>query len=160
MKKQGIQKLGELKRKTSHLKSVREEMRSNLISMMKEKRPLFGGLKGYDTTVISQMINAIMCGHNIIILGERGQGKSRLIRSLVDFLDEHIPAIEGCPIHDNPFSPVCADCQKRLAREGEDLPIAWVSRDRRLVEKLATSDVSTADLVGEVDPIRIAQGGP
>ncbi len=158
MKKKEIAKLGELRRKTSNLPGVREEMRSNLIRKMKGKEPLFEELKGYDDTVIPQMINAIMCGHNVIILGERGQGKSRLIRSLVDFLDEYIPAVEGCPIHDDPFAPVCAECKQRLAQEGDNLPVTWISRDRRLVEKLATSDVSTADLIGEVDPIRIAQG--
>jgi magnesium chelatase subunit I len=158
MKKKEIKNLGELRKQTSHLPGVREEMRSNLIRKMKGKDPLFEELKGYDDTVIPQMINAIMCGHNIIILGERGQGKSRLIRSLVDFLDEYIPAVEGCPIHDNPFAPVCAECKQRLAQEGDNLTVTWISRDKRLVEKLATSDVSTADLIGEVDPIRIAQG--
>jgi magnesium chelatase subunit I len=158
MARNKIQKLGELKKKTSHLPSVREEMRSNLIRMLREKKPLFKELKGFDSTVIPQITNALMCGHNIIILGERGQGKSRLIRSLIDFMDEYIPAIAGCPIHDDPFAPVCTECKQRLNREGDDLPIAWIPRDRRLVEKLATSDVSTADLIGEVDPIRIAQG--
>ena len=158
MKKDKIKKLGELKKQTSRIPGVREEMRSNLIRMMKGKKPLFEELKGFDDTVIPQVANAIVCGHNIIILGERGQGKSRLIRNLVNFLDEYIPAIAGCPINDNPFYPVCADCKKRLIDEGDELPIAWIPRDRRLVEKLATSDVSTADLIGEVDPIRIAQG--
>ena len=158
MRMSKIQKLGELKKKTSRIPSVREEMRRNLISMMKEKKPLFQELKGYDNTVIPQVINAIMCGHNIIFLGERGQGKSKLIRSLTDFLDEFVPAVSGCAIHDNPFEPVCAECKKRSASLGDDLPIAWIPRDMRLVEKLATSDVSTADLIGEVDPIRIAEG--
>jgi len=153
-----IQKLGDLKKKTSHLPSLREEMRRNLIRMLGQKEPLFRDLKGYDNTVIPQVINAILCGHNIIILGERGQGKTRLIRNLQNFLDEYVPAVQGCPIHDNPFAPVCAECKKRLSSEGEDLPIAWIPRHRRLVEKLATSDVSTADLIGEVDPIRIAAG--
>lgn len=158
MKKDKIKKLGDLKKQTLRMPGVREEMRSNLIRMMKGKKPLFEELKGFDDTVIPQVTNAIMCGHNIIILGERGQGKSRLIRNLVNFLDEYIPAIAGCPINDNPFDPVCADCKKRLIDEGDKLPIVWIPRDRRLVEKLATSDVSTADLIGEVDPIRIAQG--
>jgi magnesium chelatase subunit I len=158
MRMSKIQKLGELKKKTSRIPSVREEMRRNLISMMKEKKPLFQELKGYDNTVIPQVINAIMCGHNIIFLGERGQGKSKLIRSLTDFLDEYVPAAAGCPIHDNPFEPVCAECKKKSASLGDDLPIVWIPRDMRLVEKLATSDVSTADLIGEVDPIRIAEG--
>jgi magnesium chelatase subunit I len=137
---------------------VREEMRNNLIGMITNKQPLFKDLKGYDDTVIPQVINAIMCGHNMIILGERGQGKSRIIRGLVDLFDVYIPALAGCPIHDNPFNPVCADCKKNLAAHGDDLSIDWIPRDRRLVEKLATSDVSTADLIGEVDPIKISEG--
>jgi magnesium chelatase subunit I len=158
MKTKKVQKLGELKKKTTHLPSVREEMRKNLIRMIKEKTPLFPDLKGFDDTVLPQAVNAVLCGHNIMILGERGQGKSRLIRDLVNFLDEYIPAVSGCPIHDNPFDPVCADCKARLAKEGDDLPITWIPRDWRLIEKLATSDVSTADLIGEVDPIKVAEG--
>lgn len=153
-----VTKLGQLKRHLSHIPTVREEMRTNLIRMMKEKKALFSELKGYEHTVIPQLINAIICGHTIMLLGERGQGKSRLIRSLTSFLDEYIPAVAGCPIHDNPYAPVCRDCRARLRREADDLEITWVPRDRRLVEKLATADVSTADLIGEVDPIRIAQG--
>jgi len=149
---------GQLKEHRAYIPTVREEMRTNLIRMMKEKTPLFSDLKGYEQTVIPQLINAIICGHTIMLLGERGQGKSKLIRSLTSFLDEYIPAIAGCPIHDNPYTPVCRDCRARLAREGDELEITWIARDRRLVEKLATADVSTADLIGEVDPIRIAQG--
>ena len=150
--------LGELKKTISRLPDVREEMRNNLIRKMAAKDPLFPELIGYDETVLPGLVNAILCGHNMIILGERGQGKSRIIRSMTDFLDDEIPAVAGCPINDNPFNPICTDCRKRLAEEGDDLPIAYVPRDKRLIEKLATSDVSTADLVGEVDPIKIAQG--
>ena len=153
-----IRKLSELRKHYTHMPTVREEMRNNLIGMITNKQPLFKDLKGYDDTVIPQVINAIMCGHNMIILGERGQGKSRIIRGLVDLFDEYIPALAGCPIHDNPFKPVCADCKKNLAAHGDDLSIDWIPRDRRLVEKLATSDVSTADLIGEVDPIKISEG--
>jgi magnesium chelatase subunit I len=153
-----IRKLSELRKHYTHMPTVREEMRNNLIGMITNKQPLFKDLKGYDDTVIPQVINAIMCGHNMIILGERGQGKSRIIRGLVDLFDEYIPALAGCPIHDNPFNPVCADCKKNLAAHGDDLSIDWIPRDRRLVEKLATSDVSTADLIGEVDPIKISEG--
>jgi magnesium chelatase subunit I len=153
-----IRKLSELRKHYTHMPTVREEMRNNLIGMITNKQPLFKDLKGYDDTVIPQVINAIMCGHNMIILGERGQGKSRIIRGLVDMFDEYIPALAGCPIHDNPFKPVCADCKKNLAAHGDDLSIDWIPRDRRLVEKLATSDVSTADLIGEVDPIKISEG--
>ncbi|MBN2059033.1 MAG: magnesium chelatase, partial [Deltaproteobacteria bacterium] len=133
-------------------------MRKNLIGKIERGEPLFPRLIGYDETVLPGLINAILCGHNIILLGERGQGKSRIIRSMVDFLDEEIPAVQGCPIHDDPFNPICSECKERLSRLGDGLPLTYIPRDRRLVEKLATSDVSTADLIGEVDPIKIAGG--
>ena len=152
------QTLGELKKHASHLPDVRGEMRINLIKKLKRKEPLFPGLIGYDETVLPGLINAILCGHNIILLGERGQGKSRIIRGMVDFLDEEIPAVAGCSINDDPFQPICVECKKRLSELGDALPLTYIPRDRRLVEKLATSDVSTADLIGEVDPIKIAQG--
>jgi len=149
---------GELKKQVSSLPDVRTEMRSNLIRKLQRKERLFPQLIGYDETVIPDVVNAIICGHNMILLGERGQGKSRLIRTLVDFLDEEMPAIAGCPIHDNPFDPICIDCKQKSVEMGDNLPITYIPRDRRLIEKLATSDVSTADLIGEVDPIKIAQG--
>ncbi len=150
--------LGELKQIDPKLPSVREEMRQNLVRKLQHQEKMFPGMIGYDDTVIPGLINAILCGHNIILLGERGQGKSRIIRGLIDFLDDEIPAVEGCPIHDNPFAPICSMCRQRLNQLGDDLPITYVSKDKRLVEKLATPDVSTADLIGEVDPIKIAQG--
>ena len=152
------QTLGELKKHFSRLPDVREEMRFNLIRKLEKKEPLFPQLIGYDETVLPGLINAILCGHNIILLGERGQGKSRIIRGMTEFLDEEMPAISGCQVNDNPFKPICVDCKKRLKEMGDDLPITYIPRDRRLVEKLATSDVSTADLIGEVDPIKIVQG--
>jgi len=152
------QTLGELKREVTRLPDVREELRTNLINKLANNEPIFPELIGYNETVIPSLINAILCGHNIILLGERGQGKSRLIRSMVDFLDEEIPAVAGCPINDDPFDPICTDCRAKLEEMGDDLPLTYIPRDRRLVEKLATSDVSTADLIGEVDPIKIAQG--
>lgn len=158
MKDRKAATLGELKKITNRLPSVREEMQMNLIRKLGSKERLFPDLIGFDDTVIPNMINAILCGHNIIILGERGQAKSRLIRRMVDFLDDEIPAVEGCPINDNPFEVICVDCKDKLAEMGDDLPITYIPRDRRLVEKLATSDVSTADLIGEVDPIKIASG--
>jgi magnesium chelatase subunit I len=156
--KKKAQTFGELKKQISGLPTVREEMRANLIRKLKNKEPLFPDIIGYEESVMPGLINAILCGHNIILLGERGQGKSRIIRDMVNFLDEEMPAIAGCPIHDNPFDPICTDCKTRAAELGDDLPISHIPRDRRLVEKLATSDVSTADLIGEVDPIKIAQG--
>ncbi len=150
--------LRELKSTTARLPGVREEMRINLMKRLASGEHLFPGLIGYDDTVIPGLINALLCGHNIIILGERGQGKSRIIRQMMDFLDEEIPVIEGCPINDNPFAPICRDCRRKAAEMGDDLPIDYIPREQRLVEKLATSDVSTADLIGEVDPIKIAEG--
>ncbi len=150
--------LGELKQYTPRLPSVREEMRSNLIRKLQQNEKLFPEIIGYDDTLLPEIINAVMCGHNMIILGERGQGKSRIIRTMVDFLDEAMPAVEGCPIHDDPFDPICFQCREKLAETGDELPIVYIPRDRRLIEKLATSDVSTADLIGEVDPIKIARG--
>lgn len=158
MKDRKAATLGELKKITNRLPSVREEMQMNLIRKLGSKERLFPDLIGFDDTVIPNMINAILCGHNIIILGERGQAKSRLIRRMVDFLDDEIPAVEGCPINDNPFEVICVDCKDKLAEMGDELPITYIPRERRLVEKLATSDVSTADLIGEVDPIKIASG--
>jgi len=152
------QTFGELKQYVSHLPDVRAEMRKNLIRKLENKERLFPDIIGYDETVLPALINAILCGHNIILLGERGQGKSRIIRNMIDFLDDEIPAVAGCPVNDNPFHPICVECKKRLAEMGDALPITFISKDRRLIEKLATSDVSTADLIGEVDPIKIAQG--
>lgn len=149
---------GELKKRVSRLPDLREEMRSNLIRKLERREALFSTLIGYDETVMPELINAILCGHNIIFLGERGQGKSRIIRSMVELLNEEIPAVADCPINDDPFQPICVDCKKRIAEMGDETPISYVPRERRLVEKLATSDVSTADLIGEVDPIKIAQG--
>ena len=152
------QTLGELKQTCSGLPDIRTELRQNLIRKLKNNERLFPELIGYDDTVLPALINAILCGHNIILLGERGQGKSRLIRSMVDFLDDEMPAVSGCPVNDDPFTPICLDCKQKLADMGDALPITYIPKDKRLIEKLATSDVSTADLIGEVDPIKIAQG--
>lgn len=149
---------GDLKQKIAGLPDIRQEMRANLIRKLKEEAPLFPDMIGYDETVMPALINAILCGHNIIFLGERGQGKSRMIRRMVDFLDDEMPAVAGCPINDDPFRPICSACRRRKEEMGDDLPIAYIPKEKRLVEKLATSDVSTADLIGEVDPIKIAQG--
>ncbi len=150
--------LGELKKSVSRLPTVREEIRNNLVKKLETGDELFPGLIGYGNTVKPELINALLCGHSIIFLGERGQGKSRIIRDLVQLLDEEIPAVAGCPIHDDPFQPICADCKEKLREQGDNLELAYIPRDIRLVEKLATSDVSTADLIGEVDPIKIAGG--
>ncbi len=149
---------GELKLQVNHLPDVRTEMRLNLIRKLKSDEPIFSEVIGYDETVLPALVNAILCGHNIILLGERGQGKSRIIRRMIDFLDEEMPAIAGCPIHDSPFNPICSECKQKLKDLGDQLPVDYIPREKRLIEKLATSDVSTADLIGEVDPIKVAQG--
>ena len=136
--------------------SVREEMRRNLMEKIRRKETLFPGIVGYDRTVIPQIQNAILSRHDFILLGLRGQAKTRILRSLTAFLDEAVPYVEGCEVHDDPFAPICAAC-RRLAKElGEALPIAWLSRDERYQEKLATPDVTIADLIGDIDPIKAA----
>ena len=138
--------------------SVREEIRKNLISKIRAKEELFPGIIGYDQTVIPQVENAILAGQDIILLGERGQAKSRLIRALVSLLDYEIPYIAGCEINDDPFSPLCIACRDKINKNGDKVEIAWLSRDERYAEKLATPDIAVADLIGEVDPIRVAEG--
>ena len=138
--------------------SVRSELRRNLIQKIKNKEKLFPGIIGYDETVIPQVENAILSSQDIILLGERGQAKSRLIRSLVNLLDPDSPAVEGCEINDNPYNPICKACQIKSEEMGGDLPIVWINRSDRYTEKLATPDISIADLIGEVDPIKVAEG--
>ena len=138
--------------------SVKEEMRCNLIAMIKRRKDIFPGIIGYDDTVIPQIENAIISGQDIIFLGERGQAKSRIMRSLVCLLDKEIPIIKGCEINDNPFAPICKQCRDKLAEEGDATEIAWVPRQERYGEKLATPDIAIADLVGDVDPIKVAEG--
>src|SRR5271156_187413 len=156
--------LGELRRsqwseeKTAH-RSVRQELRENLLERMEKGRPLFPGVHGYDDTVIPQIINAILSRHHFILLGLRGQAKSRILRGIVCFMDEHVPVIAGCEINDNPYRPICRACRERLASEGDATPIAWLARDLRFVEKLATPDVTIADMIGDVDPIKAARAG-
>jgi magnesium chelatase subunit I len=133
-------------------------MRRNLVRRLATGEPILPGIIGYDDTVIPEIENAILAGHHIVFLGERGQGKSRIIRGLVGLLDAHVPAVEGCAINDDPLAPRCRACLRRLAAEGDALPVVWLERDFRYGEKLATPDVSMADLVGEVDPIKVAEG--
>src|SRR5579863_89477 len=140
-------------------RSVRSELRENLVCMMERGEPLFSGVHGYDDTVIPQIINAILSRHHFILLGLRGQAKSRILRGLVSFLDPQVPVVEGCEIHDNPYHPLCRACRQRIASEGDSTPIAWLTRDHRYVEKLATPDVTIADIIGDVDPIKAARGG-
>jgi len=148
--------LGELKKSKYEIIPVKEEMRRNLIQMVKNGDPLFPGIIGYDKTVIPALRNAILSRHDFILLGLRGQAKSRILRQLIHFLDEYIPAIEGCPIHDNPYSPFCKACRIKLENMGPDTPIVWIHRDQRYQEKLATPDVTISDLIGDIDPIKAA----
>src|SRR5512140_1426482 len=138
---------------------VKDEIRRNLIDRLRSGDPLFPGIIGYEDTVIPQLTNAILSRHNFILLGLRGQAKSRILRALADLLDEQIPVVPGCEINDNPLDPICAGCRARVAAEGDALPLAWLPRSARFVEKLATPDVTIADIVGDIDPIKAAKGG-
>ncbi|HJY85843.1 MAG TPA: hypothetical protein VKE24_03310 [Candidatus Acidoferrales bacterium] len=140
-------------------RSVKDEMRENLLCEMSSRGTLFPGIHGYEDTVIPQIVNAILARHNFILLGLRGQAKSRILRGLTRFLDPEIPFVAGCEINDNPFRPICRACRDRIAEKGDATPIAWLSREQRYVEKLATPDVTIADMIGDVDPIRAARGG-
>jgi magnesium chelatase subunit I len=150
--------LGELRESGYVPRSIREEMRANLIAAMRRGDDLFPGIVGYDRTVIPQVENAILSGQDIILLGERGQAKTRLARSLVNLLDEVIPIVAGSEINDDPFHPVSRYARDLIAEQGDETPIEWIGRDRRYGEKLATPDTTIADLIGEVDPIKVAEG--
>jgi len=139
--------------------SVKNELRRNLIKKLQSREKLFPGIVGYEETVIPQLINAILSRHNIILLGLRGQAKSRIIRLLTELLDEHIPIIAGSEVNDDPFRPISAYGRQVLADHGDATPIDWIGRDARFVEKLATPDVTVADIIGDVDPIKAAKGG-
>ncbi|MFN8641583.1 MAG: magnesium chelatase [Candidatus Binatia bacterium] len=152
------QTLGELRAAGIAARPVREEMRRNLLAKLERGERLLPGIIGFDDTVIPEIENALLAGHHMVFLGERGQAKSRLIRGLTALLDEAIPAIAGCPLHDDPYRPICKACRLRVAAEGDAVPIVWIGREARYGEKLATPDTSIADLVGEVDPIKVAEG--
>ena len=153
-----LRTLGELRASGYRPRSVREELRGNLLRRLRAGEPLFTGILGYEDSVIPAVENALLCGHDLIFLGERGQAKTRLIRSLVGLLDEWIPEVAGSEIHDDPLAPVSAPGRALVAEGGDRCEIAWVHRDDRYVEKLATPDVSIADLIGDVDPVKVAQG--
>ena len=140
-------------------RTVKDEMRENLIVRLREKKPLFDGIVGYDDTVVPQLANAILSRQNFILLGLRGQAKSRILRALTGLLDAHTPYVAGCEIRDNPYAPLCKRCKLLIATQEEATPIAWMTPDERYVEKLATPDVTVADLIGDLDPIKAARGG-
>jgi magnesium chelatase subunit I len=151
--------LGELKASGYRGVSVKDELRANLICKLKRHEKLFPGIVGYDETVAPQLVNAILSRHNLILLGLRGQAKSRIIRQLTNLLDEHIPIIAGSEINDDPFNPISAYGRQTIELHGDSTQIDWVNRDARFVEKLATPDVTVADIIGDVDPIKAAKGG-
>jgi magnesium chelatase subunit I len=150
--------LGELRASGHEFATVKEEMRRNLLARMRAREDAFPGIIGFGQTVLPHLERAIIAGHDVILLGERGQGKTRLIRTLTGLLDEWTPAVAGCEINDHPFAPVCARCRRLAAEQGDDLPIVWHHRDDRYGEKLATPDTSVGDLIGDIDPVKVAEG--
>ena len=152
------QTIGELRASGHQRETVKQEMRRNLLTRLRSGEPLLEGIVGYDETVLPQLANAIISGHDVILLGERGQAKSRIMRSLVSLLDPHVPAVAGCEVNDHPFAPICRRCLDLVAKDGDAVAVEWIDRDRRYGEKLATPDISIADLIGEVDPIKVAEG--
>ncbi|HRG08946.1 MAG TPA: magnesium chelatase, partial [Cyclobacteriaceae bacterium] len=148
--------LGELKRAGYTYKTIKEELRQNLITKLQKRESVFAGIWGYEETVIPDMERAILAGHDINLLGLRGQAKTRLARLMVNLLDEYIPVIEGSELNDDPLHPISRYGRDKIAELGDNTPIAWLHRDERYAEKLATPDVSIADLIGDVDPIKAA----
>ncbi len=150
--------LGELRASGWVSRTVMDELRSNAIAKIAACEPLVDGVLGYEDTVLPQLENALLAGHDVIFLGERGQAKTRMIRSLTNLLDEWMPIVAGSEINDDPYAPVSHHARLLVAERGDETPIEWVHRDRRYGEKLATPDTSIADLIGEVDPIKVAEG--
>jgi magnesium chelatase subunit I len=156
--------LGELRKSAGRSsgaarRTVKEELRANVLQKLEAGETLFPGIHGYEETVLPQILNAILARHNFILLGLRGQAKSRILRGLVNFLDPEIPYVAGCEIHDDPLAPLCRGCRELIAERGDATPISWWPRDARYVEKLATPDVTIADILGDVDPIKAARSG-
>ena len=148
--------LGELRQSGYKVQAVKDEIRNNLIRKLEKREPLFPGIIGYEQTVVPSLVNAILARHDILLLGLRGQAKSRIVRQLPSLLDEYVPFVKDCEINDDPFKPVCKRCNDLLKERGEDLEIEWLHRERRFGEKLATPDVTIADLIGDIDPIKAA----
>ncbi len=153
------QTLGELRESGYRRRSVKHEIRDNLISKLRSRQKLFNGIVGYDDTVIPQIVNALLAKHNMILLGLRGQAKSRIMRELVNLLDREIPVLAGSEVNDDPLTPISVFGKQLITEMGEHAPIAWIERDSRYIEKLATPDVTIADLIGDLDPIKAARGG-
>jgi magnesium chelatase subunit I len=142
-----------------HVRRVKDEMRDNLVVRLRQGGSIFPGIVGYDDTVVPQIVNGILSRHHFILLGLRGQAKSRILRALTSLLDPHTPYVAGCEIHDDPYAPICRRCREEVAQRGNETPIAYLTPDERYVEKLATPDVTIADLIGDIDPIKAARGG-
>ncbi|MEV0968974.1 sigma 54-interacting transcriptional regulator [Microtetraspora glauca] len=146
-------------RESGHVhRTVKAEIRENLLARLRSGEPRFPGIVGFDESVLPHLERALIAGHDLVLLGERGQGKTRLIRTVAGLLDEWTPVVKGCEINDHPYAPVCVRCRRLAAAHGDDLPVAWRHRDDRYGEKLATPDTSVGDLIGDVDPIKIAEG--
>src|SRR6476659_4557625 len=158
-----ISTLGDLRRAIERgevrRRSVHEEVRDNLIEKLRAGGMLFPGIVGYDETILPQLVNALLARHHFILLGLRGQAKSRILRELTGLLDERIPIVAGSEVNDDPFAPISKYARDLLTECGDAAPIAWIGREQRYVEKLATPDVTIADLIGDVDPIKAARGG-
>src|SRR5271166_6283800 len=159
------QTFGELRRNPQfseervRARRVKDELRDNLMVRLRRDEPVFPGIVGYDDTVVPQIANAILSRHNFILLGLRGQAKSRILRALTTLLDPRVPYLAGCEIHDNPYAPLCPRCKQLLANDPDSARVAYLTPDERYVEKLATPDVTIADLIGDIDPIKAAKGG-
>src|SRR3954468_6669831 len=148
----------ELRASGHQQRSVKAELRENLLARMRSDEDRFPGIVGFDDTVLPQVERALLAGHDFVLLGERGQGKTRLIRTLLGLLDEYTPVVAGCEIHDHPYAPVCGRCRLLWAELGDDLPVDWLHREDRYGEKLATPDTSVGDLIGDIDPVKVAEG--
>jgi magnesium chelatase subunit I len=153
-----ISTVGELRASGHELRGVKQEIRQNLLDRLRAGEDPFPGIIGFGETVQPHLERALIAGHDIILLGERGQGKTRLIRTLGGLLDEWTPVVEGCEINDHPYAPVCARCLRLAAEFGDQLPVSWRHRDERYGEKLATPDTSIGDLIGDIDPVKVAEG--
>jgi magnesium chelatase subunit I len=150
--------LAELRAAGHVRKPVKDEVRDNVLARLRANEPRFPGIVGFDDTVLPHVERALLAGHDFVLLGERGQGKTRLIRTIAGLLDEWTPIVKGCEINDHPYAPVCARCRAMFADMGDELPVDWLHRDARYGEKLATPDTSVGDLIGDVDPIKVAEG--
>lgn len=150
--------LGQLRSANHRTRTVKEEVRANLLDRLRSGEPAFPGIVGFEDSVLPELEAALLAGHDFVLLGERGQGKTRVMRTVAGLLDEWIPVVEGCEINDDPYRPICVRCRNLAAELGDDLPIGWLHREDRYTEKLATPDTSVGDLIGDVDPVKVAEG--